>query len=65
MAFGTRIFASRGLPGLSSPLNAEDLSGIPDDDAVDALLQCEDESDLRSRLAALRRQPERYPPPRT
>ena len=61
----TRLLASRGLPRLSSPLDAEDLSGIPDDDAVGALLQCEDESDLRSRLAALRRQPGRYPPPRT
>ena len=64
-AVATRILASRGLPGLSAPLDAEDLSGIPDDDAVDALLQCEDESDLRSRLAALRRRPGRYPPPRT
>lgn len=63
-AAATRILASRGLPGLSAPLDAEDLSGIPDDDAVDALLQCKDESDLRSRLAALRRQPGRYPPPR-
>jgi hypothetical protein len=63
-AVATRILASRGLPGLSAPLDAEDLSGVPDDDAVDALLQCEDESDLRSRLAALRRQPGRYPPPR-
>ena len=63
-AVATRILASRGLPGLSSPLDAEDLSGISDDDAVDALLQCEDESDLRSRLAALRRQPGRYPAPR-
>ena len=64
-AIATRILASRGLPGLSAPLDAEDLSGISDDDAVDALLQCEDESDLRSRLAALRRQPGHYPPPRT
>ena len=64
-AAAARILASRELPGLSSPLDAEDLSGIPDDDVVDALVQCEDESDLRSRLAALRRQPGRYPPPRT
>ena len=64
-AVAGRILASRGMPGLSSPLTAEDLSRVPDDDAVDALLQCEDESDLRSRLAALRRQPGRYPPPRT
>ena len=63
-AIATRLLASRGLPALSSPLDAGDLSGIPEDDAVDALLQCEDESDLRSRLAALRRQPGRYPPPR-
>ena len=60
-AVATRVLASRGLPGLSSPLNAEDLSGIRDDDAVEALLQCKDESDLRSRLAALRRQPGHYP----
>ena len=61
----TRVLASRGLPELSSPLDAEDLSGISDDDAVDALLQCKDESDLRARLANLRRQPGRYPAPRT
>ncbi len=63
-AIATRILASRGLPGLSAPLDAEDLSGISDDDAVDALLECKNESDLRSRLAALRRQPGHYPPPR-
>ena len=56
-AVATRILASRGLPELSSPLDAEDLSGISDDDAVDALLQCENESDLRSRLETLRHQP--------
>ena len=64
-AVATRVLASRGMPRLSSPLNAEDLSGISDDDAVDALLQCKDESDLRARLADLRREPGRYPAPRT
>ena len=62
-AVATGILASRGLPALSSPLSAVDLSGVADEDVVDALLACEDESDLHARLHVVRRQPGRYPPP--
>ena len=34
---------------------AEDSPGVSDEEVVDALLQCKDESDLRARLEALRR----------
>ena len=53
-AAGT-ILASRGMPGLALPLDVADLSGVSDEEVVDALLQCKDESDLRARLEALRR----------
>ena len=64
-AVATGILASRGLPALSSPLVAEDVSGVTDEDVVGALLECKDESDLRARLHAVRRQPGRYPDPDT
>ena len=60
-AVASGLLASRGLPGLSVPFDAAELSGVSDDDVVDALLQCEDESDLRARLHALRRPPGRCP----
>ena len=49
------ILASRGMPGLASPLTAEELAGIADEEVGEALLHCKDESDLRTRLQALRR----------
>ena len=63
-AVASGLLASRGQPGLSVPFDAEELSGVSDDDVVDALLQCEDESDLRARLQALRHPPGRCPAPR-
>ena len=60
-AVANGILTSRGLPGLAAPLGAEDLSGVADEDVVDALLRCEDEADLRARLDSVRRQPGHYP----
>ena len=56
-AVADTILASRGIPGLASPLIAEELAGITDEQVVEALLRCADESDLRARLQALRRRP--------
>ena len=56
-AVATGILASRGMPGLALPLDTRDLSGVSDEEVVDALLQCRDESDLRARLEALRGRP--------
>ena len=58
------ILASRGMPALMLSLDPEVLSGVSDKEIIGALLQCEDEADLRSRLAALRRQPGPHPAPR-
>ena len=51
------ILASRGMTALALPLDAEDLSGVSDEEVVDALIRCKDESDLRTRLRALPRRP--------
>ena len=56
-AAASGILASRGVPGLASPLAAGELTGIPDKDVVEALLHCKDEPDLRARLRAHRRRP--------
>lgn len=52
-----RILTSRGIPGLALPLDAGDISGVSDEEVVDISLRCEDESDFRARLQALRRRP--------
>ena len=54
-AIAGTILASRGMPRLASPLLAEELAGIADEEAVEAMLHCKDEADLRARLQALRR----------
>ena len=64
-AVAGRILASRGMPGLESPLEPQALAGVTDEEVVDALLQCKDESDLRARLRALRRRAAYRPAPRT
>lgn len=63
-AVADRILASRGMPGLTLPLGAEELAGATNEEIVDALLQCRDEPDLRARLLALRRRPAYRPGPR-
>ena len=50
-----RILASRGKPGPGPRLDDEDLAGATDEEIIDALLQCEDESDFRARLQRFRR----------
>ena len=50
-----RILASRGKPGPGLRLDVEDLTGATDEEIIDALLQCEDESDFRARLQRFRR----------
>ena len=62
-AVAGRILASRGMPGLQSPLEPQELAGVTDEEIVDALLQCKDESDLRARLRALRRRTAYRPGP--
>ena len=49
-----RIRASRGMPGPAFSLDDRDLAGTTDEEVVDALLQCEDESDFRARLRRIR-----------
>ena len=56
-AVAGRILASRGMPGLESPLDPQDLAGVTDEEVVDASLRCKDESDFRARLRALSRRP--------
>ena len=63
-AVAGRILAARGMPGFESPLDAWDLARVTDEEVVDALLQCKDESDLRARLRALRRRAAYRPAPR-
>ena len=60
-----RILAARGMPGFESPLDARELARVTDEEVVDALLQCKDESDLRARLRALRHRAAYRPAPRT
>ena len=50
-----RILASRGMPEPASRLDDSELAGVTDEEVVDALLQCEDESDFRRRIRELRR----------
>ena len=59
-----RILASREMPGLESPLEPQALARVTDEEVVDALLQCKDESDLRARLRDLRRRAAYRPAPR-
>ena len=47
-----RILASRGIAG-PFRLDPRDLAGVPDEAVIDALLQCEGESDFRKRLRIL------------
>ena len=64
-AVANRILASRRMPGLALPLDADELgSTTNNEEIVDALLECKDEPDLRARLAALRRWPAYRPDPR-
>ena len=51
------ILASRGMPGLESPLEPQELAGVTDEEVVDALLRCKGEPDLRARLQTLRGRP--------
>ena len=50
-----RILASRGMPESAFRLDDSELAGVTDEEIVDALLQCEDESDYRKRIRKLRR----------
>ena len=45
-----KILASRGLSGAGFPFEAREWPGVSDEEIIDALLYCEDESDLRARL---------------
>ena len=56
-AVAGQFLASRGMPGLASPLEPQELARATDEEVVDALLRCKDESDLRARLQALRGRP--------
>ncbi len=50
-----RIPVSRGKPRPGIRLDDRDLAGVTDEEVIDAVLQCEDESDFRTRLRNLRR----------
>ena len=45
-----KILASRGLSGAGFPFEAREWPGVSDEEILDALLHCEDESDFRARL---------------
>ena len=45
-----KILASRGLSGAGFPFEAREWPGVSDEEIIDALLHCEDESDFRARL---------------
>ena len=45
-----RILASRGMSGAGSSLDSGDWTGLSEKEVIDALLYCQDESDLRARL---------------
>ena len=51
-----RILASRGIAG-PFQLDPRELAGVVDEAVIDALLQCEDESDFRARLQGLKPRP--------
>ena len=48
------ILASRGMPEPAFCLDDSELSGVTDEEVIDALLQCEDESDFRRRIREFR-----------
>ena len=50
-----RILASRGMPETAFRLDDSELAGVTDEEVVDALLQCEGESDFRRRIREIRR----------
>ena len=50
-----RILASRGMPEPAFRLHDSELAGVTDEEVIDALLQCEDQSDFRRRIRELRR----------
>ena len=50
-----RFLASRGMPEPALRLDGRDLARATDEEVIDALLQCEDESDFRARLQGPRR----------
>ena len=56
-ALARQFLAPRGMPGLESPLEPQELARATDEEVVDALLRSKDESDLRARLQALRGRP--------
>ena len=49
-----RILASRGMPESTFRLDDSELAGATDEEVIDALLQCEGESDFRRRIRKLR-----------
>ena len=53
--FMRRTLASRGMPETAFRLDDSELAGVTDEEVVDALLQCEDESDFRRRIREIRR----------
>ena len=50
-----RILASRGMPETAFRFDDSELVGVTDEEVIDALLQCEDESDFRRRIREMRR----------
>ena len=56
-----RILASRGMPESAFRLDDSELAGVTDEEVIDALLQCEDESDFRRRVREVRRPGGRTP----
>ena len=50
-----RILASRGMPETAFRLDDSELVGVTDEEVIDALLQCKDESDFRRRIREIRR----------
>ena len=49
-----KTLASRGIPAADVTLDARELAGLTDEEVMDALLQCQDAMDLRSRLKSRR-----------
>ena len=49
-----RVLASRGMPESTFRLDDSELAGVTDEEVIDALLQCEGESDFRRRIRKLR-----------
>ena len=50
-----RTLAARGIAGPEVPLDARDITGVTDEEVMDALFACDDLRDFRARLRALRR----------